>query len=170
MSPTPDATLKTPDDVHTVRDSAGHSFKLPGVIMTWRECALTWFWLSILPGVVMPLFALWQDEGWAQALQIAGISVLVMALITPVFIGLGAIAQRNGGLNVRVEPRGAISYWSFGTEVKPQIPVAELTDVNTPQDGPPRVLLVSDKRTLIIRTRTWEHARWLAQRIQAARP
>lgn len=164
-----DSEAQTPDDVHVFKDSAGHSFKLPGAAMSLRECALAWLLLSLLPAAIMPVIALFHGDGWAQALWVTAASALGMALITPIFIGLGAIAKKNGGLKVRVEPQGVVSYWSFGMDTTPQVAMADITDVETPADGPPRVLLVTDKQSLTIRTRTWDHARWLALTIQASR-
>ncbi len=173
MAPLTASSLDMPDDVEVSWDLDGCSMHLPGPGYTLREFMLILAALPLAGGVFLVPFALFMGSGLGESLWFGGVSALVMAAMLPLFLGLGGVARRGRGVDLRIEPNGDLTYWSFGMEEPLRYALASIGAVEVPESRAPRVVLQINGRAQLLgaalRFRTWEHARAVAAAIEQAR-
>ena len=131
--------------------------------------------VAMVPLLLIPI-GLLQGDPFSHVLLIAMGGALAMGLLAPLFIGLGGIARRNQGVQMRIEPTGKLRYVTFGMEVPLEVRMSEVARVEVPEKGPPRVVVHANPggahraAGVTLRFRTWEHARTVADAIERARP
>lgn len=166
MSDTP----PLPDDVSATWDLDGCTLRLPGPGTTLREAAVAWVGLMALGGVLLPPMALWQGESMAYALTMGGFGAAAMGLVVPVFLALGGVARRNGGVTMRIEPRGDVTYLSFGMEEPLRVRTAAIDRIEVPEVGAARVVVHAGRARHSFVVRERDHAVAVAGLLERARP
>ena len=165
-----DNSLQAPPDVEVSWDMDGCSLKLPGPRTNWLESARLWLLLSLGTGAFMLPFAFLAGDGLHRALMFSLFASCAQALLSPLFLMLGAIALRNGGVSVRIEPRRTMSYRTFGMDGPAEVSIPGITEIVVLDSGAPRLCLSTSQGEKVVRLRSHEHARFLARALQLARP